>query len=124
VHIKSKRRRGDTCPIAYVHNPKARHRKMTWDQEFIALLKKHRVRYDPRYVLGQLCRASGARVLVRHVPTVLPWATLLARRWRFEQRRSFCHSSPAAAGHELGILGQHTMLECRSLRFPGGFTFL
>lgn len=28
----------------------AHHRKMTFEQEFIALLKKHGVEFDPRYV--------------------------------------------------------------------------
>jgi putative transposase len=38
--------------IKYIHNQEARHRKMTFEQEFIALLKKHGVEFDPRYVLG------------------------------------------------------------------------
>jgi hypothetical protein len=28
------------------------HRKITFEQEFIALLKKHRIEYDPKYVFG------------------------------------------------------------------------
>jgi REP-associated tyrosine transposase len=38
--------------IRYIRNQETHHRKMTYDQEFIALLKKHRVAYDPRYALG------------------------------------------------------------------------
>jgi putative transposase len=38
--------------IRYIRNQAAHHRKMTFEQEFLALLKKHRVPYDPRYVLG------------------------------------------------------------------------
>lgn len=38
--------------IRYIRNQEAHHRKMTYDQEFIALLKKHGVAYAPRYVLG------------------------------------------------------------------------
>jgi REP element-mobilizing transposase RayT len=38
--------------ICYIRNQAAHHRKMTFEQEFLALLKKHRVPYDPRYVLG------------------------------------------------------------------------
>jgi REP-associated tyrosine transposase len=38
--------------IRYIRNQETHHRKMTYDQEFIALLEKHRVAYDPRYVLG------------------------------------------------------------------------
>jgi putative transposase len=38
--------------IKYIDNQEAHHRKMTFEQEFIALLKKHGVEFDPRYVLG------------------------------------------------------------------------
>lgn len=38
--------------IRYIRNQEAHHRRMTYDQEFIALLKKHRVPYDSRYVFG------------------------------------------------------------------------
>ncbi len=38
--------------IRYIRNQEAHHRKMTYDEEFIALLEKHGVRYDPRYVFG------------------------------------------------------------------------
>ncbi len=38
--------------IRYIRNQEVHHRKMTYDQEFIALLEKHRVAHDPRYVLG------------------------------------------------------------------------
>ena len=38
--------------IRYIRNQEAHHRKMTYDQEFIALLEKHRVAYDRRYVFG------------------------------------------------------------------------
>ena len=38
--------------IRYIQNQEAHHRKMTYDQEFITLLEKHRLAYDPRYVLG------------------------------------------------------------------------
>lgn len=36
--------------IKYIDNQEAHHRKMTFEQEFIALLKKHGVEFDPRYV--------------------------------------------------------------------------
>jgi REP-associated tyrosine transposase len=36
----------------YVQNQELHHRKMTFDQEFIALLKKHNVEFDPKYVFG------------------------------------------------------------------------
>jgi len=38
--------------INYIDNQEAHHRKMTFEQEFIALLKKHGVQFDPKYVLG------------------------------------------------------------------------
>ena len=35
----------------HVHrSQEAHHRKMTFQEEFIALLKRHRVEYDPRYL--------------------------------------------------------------------------
>jgi putative transposase len=38
--------------IRYIRTQKEHHKKMTFEQEFIALLKKHGVAYDPRYVFG------------------------------------------------------------------------
>ena len=38
--------------IRYIRNQETHHRKMTYEQEFIALLEKHRVPYDRRYVFG------------------------------------------------------------------------
>jgi len=38
--------------INYIDNQEAHHRKMTFEQEFVALLKKHGVEFDPKYVLG------------------------------------------------------------------------
>jgi len=38
--------------VRYTRNQEAHHRKMTYEQEFILLLKKHRVAYDPRYVFA------------------------------------------------------------------------
>jgi len=36
--------------IAYINNQKEHHRKKTFDEEFLELLKKHGIEYDPRYV--------------------------------------------------------------------------
>jgi putative transposase len=36
----------------YIENQKAHHRKMSFEEEFVALLKKHDVEYDPKFVLG------------------------------------------------------------------------
>ena len=38
--------------VRYIRNQEAHHRKMTFEDEFISLLKKHGVKYDPRYVFG------------------------------------------------------------------------
>ena len=36
--------------IRYVRSQEAHHRKLTFQEEFLALLKRHRVEYDPRYL--------------------------------------------------------------------------
>jgi putative transposase len=36
----------------YIQNQQAHHRKMTFEQELRALLKRHHVEYDPKYFLG------------------------------------------------------------------------
>ncbi len=36
--------------IEYIRAQEERHRKMTFQEEFIALLKKHRIEYDERYL--------------------------------------------------------------------------
>jgi putative transposase len=38
--------------VRYIQNQDAHHRKMSFADEFRALLKKHGVEYDPRFVLG------------------------------------------------------------------------
>jgi putative transposase len=38
--------------IKYIDNQEAHHRKISFEDEFIALLKKHGVKFDPKYVLG------------------------------------------------------------------------
>jgi REP element-mobilizing transposase RayT len=38
--------------IAYIRNQKKHHEKRTFEQEFIAFLKKNHVDYDPRFVFG------------------------------------------------------------------------
>ena len=43
----------NTATVAnYIRNQEEHHRKMSFEEEFLALLKKHGVEYDPRYVLG------------------------------------------------------------------------
>jgi len=36
--------------IQYIKNQQAHHRKMTFQEEFVALLKKHQIAYDERYL--------------------------------------------------------------------------
>ena len=36
--------------ISYIRSQEAHHRKMTFQEEFLALLKRHGVEYDPRYL--------------------------------------------------------------------------
>jgi REP element-mobilizing transposase RayT len=38
--------------VRYIQNQEKHHKKMTFEEEFIALLKKHGIEYDPRYVFG------------------------------------------------------------------------
>jgi len=37
---------------AYIENQAEHHMKMTFEEEFIALLDRHGIKYDPRYVWG------------------------------------------------------------------------
>ena len=37
---------------AYIRRQREHHKKMTFEQEFLALLKKAGVSYDPKYVFG------------------------------------------------------------------------
>jgi putative transposase len=37
--------------IQYIDGQEAHHRKRSFETEFIALLKKHNVKFDPKYVL-------------------------------------------------------------------------
>ena len=36
----------------YIQNQEQHHRKMSFEQELVALLEKHGVEYDPRYLYG------------------------------------------------------------------------
>jgi hypothetical protein len=38
--------------IRYIQNQEAHHRKISFEQEYLALLRKHGVEFDPRYVFG------------------------------------------------------------------------
>lgn len=38
--------------VQYIENQEAHHTKMGFDEEFVALLKKHGVAFDPKFVLG------------------------------------------------------------------------
>ncbi|HVS74941.1 MAG TPA: IS200/IS605 family transposase [Candidatus Acidoferrales bacterium] len=38
--------------VRYIQNQEAHHRKMSFDEEFLALLKKHGLQFDPKFVFG------------------------------------------------------------------------
>ena len=38
--------------IKYIDNQEAHHRKTSFEDEFITLLKKHKIPFDPKYVFG------------------------------------------------------------------------
>ena len=38
--------------IDYIHNQEKHHKKRSFEDEFIALLKAHNIDYDPKYVFG------------------------------------------------------------------------
>jgi len=38
--------------IRYIQNQERHHHKMTFEEEFIGLLERHGIEYDPKYVLG------------------------------------------------------------------------
>ena len=38
--------------MLYVQNQEAHHRKVSFEEEYMALLRKHGVEFDPKYVFG------------------------------------------------------------------------
>ena len=38
--------------VRYIQNQEAHHKRMSFDAEFVAFLKKHGIEFDPKYVLG------------------------------------------------------------------------
>jgi REP element-mobilizing transposase RayT len=36
--------------VRYIHNQETHHRKMTFEEEYLGLLRKHQVKFDPRFV--------------------------------------------------------------------------
>jgi len=38
--------------IRYIRNQDAHHKKMSFEEEFLALLKRHGVEFDPKFVFG------------------------------------------------------------------------
>lgn len=38
--------------VRYIEEQERHHKNMTFEEEYIALLKKHEIEYDPRYVFG------------------------------------------------------------------------
>jgi hypothetical protein len=57
--------------VRYVRNQEQHHKKMTFEEEFIALLKRHGIEYDPRYVLvnvSRLRRSSLSSTFTQRLP--------------------------------------------------------
>lgn len=46
----------------YIQTQDLHHRKMTFEDEFITLLKKHGVEYDPKYVFGWIVSRFSALI--------------------------------------------------------------
>ena len=42
----------DSVTLCKVWTKEKHHRKMTFQEEYLALLKKHRIEYDERYLWG------------------------------------------------------------------------
>ena len=38
--------------INYIRDQEKHHRKITYEQEYLTFLKKHRIKFDPRYIFG------------------------------------------------------------------------
>ena len=38
--------------VRYIRTQEKHHKKMSFDEELLALLKKHRIPFDPKYVFG------------------------------------------------------------------------
>jgi hypothetical protein len=38
--------------VRYIENQEEHHRRMSFDAEFLALLKKHGMEFDPKFVFG------------------------------------------------------------------------
>jgi hypothetical protein len=36
--------------VSYIHNQERHHRKITFEEEYLGLLRKHGVEFDPRFV--------------------------------------------------------------------------
>jgi hypothetical protein len=38
--------------VEYIRSQNEHHKKQSFEEEFVAFLKKHKIDYDPKYVLG------------------------------------------------------------------------
>src|SRR5215469_1404315 len=68
--------------VRYIQRQEAHHRRMTFEQEFIALLEKHGVAYDIRdtySVEHRVPRLRRSSSFLAPLPTAMPWATLWSR---------------------------------------------
>ena len=57
------------CPPSFdmFETQEAHHKQMSFDSEFLALLKKHGVEFDPKFAVTGRCRTYGACDFVLHV---------------------------------------------------------
>ena len=46
----------------YIANQAEHHRKQTFEEELVAMLKRAGIAYDPEKILGLACRPCGARI--------------------------------------------------------------
>jgi hypothetical protein len=53
----------------YIQNQEQHHRRMTFEEESIALLKKHGIEYDPE-TFRMMCRRYGAGINCDVIPTL------------------------------------------------------
>jgi REP element-mobilizing transposase RayT len=78
----------------YIGRQGEHHRKITFEEEFIALLEKHGVEYDPKYVLRLIRVAPTALRFSEHAYPALPCWAKLFRAYGAEIRSARVNSCP------------------------------
>ena len=84
--------------IEYIRTQAEHHRKRSFEEEFVAFLKKHGVEYDPQYVWGYCATGWAMRRFVVTIQASLRDAVLFCgtatRRWK---RRAIVRRPPGPA---------------------------